>query len=369
MTRSVGYSQCSVLVDTSYPMDARYQQVNLSLVKNEPLDSIDYLQQMNNQSVQQTYQYVQQAQQQISPSALILPPTPPSPSDAQLDQPPISQPTGHHCNPQINQINQTNQINQVINQQIRRQTSPIKGQTNNPQSSAQSNQRNNQITNRITTQITNQMNSQVSSRVNDQINHRPNSQMNSQPTNSIKGSQPYLSIVQSKPQLIQQTVHQPASAVGKYRKKQLHALAKPYHLPSSSGDQLTRSQLKSGNSISRRNERERRRVRNVNNGFQELRKRIPQGEKKMSKVETLRSAVRYIRDLQELLNKPNQISGSSTEFLFSILQQNASSLNALVNSESSNASTSPITASQSQGSQQDSSLVDYFDLSELLASQ
>ena len=338
MTRSVGYNQCSVLVDTNYQTTARYPQVNLSLVKNEPLDPTDYLN--GSTPIQQsTYQYVHQ--QQISPGALILPPTPPSPSDAQFDL--AAQSAGHRCNPQLNQISQTNQISRVLSQPT--------SQTNSSASSQM---------NKISNQMNGQTNGQVNSRVNDAMNVRPtsqiNSQINSQPANQIKNSQHLAPI---KPQLmpVQQTI-------GKYRKKQLHG-AKPYNL--SSGEQLTRSQLKSGNSISRRNERERRRVRNVNNGFQELRKRIPQGEKKMSKVETLRTAVQYIKDLQDMLNGPNpqkaELPASSTEFLFSILQQNAS-LNALVHSESSN---SQITASQSQGSQQDSSLVDYFDLTELLS--
>ncbi|KAM9299158.1 uncharacterized protein PAF06_016185 [Gastrophryne carolinensis] len=54
----------------------------------------------------------------------------------------------------------------------------------------------------------------------------------------------------------------------------------------------------------RRNERERNRVKLVNMGFAKLRQHVPQAQgpnKKMSKVETLRSAVEYIRALQSLL--------------------------------------------------------------------
>uniref|UniRef100_A0A8C5QGY7 BHLH domain-containing protein n=1 Tax=Leptobrachium leishanense TaxID=445787 RepID=A0A8C5QGY7_9ANUR len=54
----------------------------------------------------------------------------------------------------------------------------------------------------------------------------------------------------------------------------------------------------------RRNERERNRVKLVNMGFAKLRQHVPQAQgpnKKMSKVETLRSAVEYIRALQDLL--------------------------------------------------------------------
>uniref|UniRef100_A0A8C4PB67 Achaete-scute family bHLH transcription factor 1 n=1 Tax=Dromaius novaehollandiae TaxID=8790 RepID=A0A8C4PB67_DRONO len=55
--------------------------------------------------------------------------------------------------------------------------------------------------------------------------------------------------------------------------------------------------------VARRNERERNRVKLVNLGFATLREHVPNGaaNKKMSKVETLRSAVEYIRALQRLL--------------------------------------------------------------------
>ncbi|XP_069865824.1 achaete-scute homolog 2 isoform X2 [Dipodomys merriami] len=55
--------------------------------------------------------------------------------------------------------------------------------------------------------------------------------------------------------------------------------------------------------VARRNERERNRVKLVNLGFQALRQHVPPGgaSKKLSKVETLRSAVEYIRALQGLL--------------------------------------------------------------------
>ena len=56
-------------------------------------------------------------------------------------------------------------------------------------------------------------------------------------------------------------------------------------------------------SVSRRNERERKRVKMVNMGFETLRQHVPSGRKnkKMSKVETLKSAVQYIKQLQETL--------------------------------------------------------------------
>lgn len=57
--------------------------------------------------------------------------------------------------------------------------------------------------------------------------------------------------------------------------------------------------------VARRNERERNRVRLVNLGFANLRQHVPNSSKnkKMSKVDTLRSAVEYIKQLQELLGE------------------------------------------------------------------
>ncbi|GIY56380.1 achaete-scute homolog 1a [Caerostris darwini] len=58
------------------------------------------------------------------------------------------------------------------------------------------------------------------------------------------------------------------------------------------------------NAMARRNERERKRVRLVNHGFATLRQYLPQGNsrKKLSKMETLRSAIDYIKQLQYLLD-------------------------------------------------------------------
>ncbi|XP_054432469.1 achaete-scute homolog 5 [Pteronotus mesoamericanus] len=55
--------------------------------------------------------------------------------------------------------------------------------------------------------------------------------------------------------------------------------------------------------IHKRNERERHRVRCVNEGYARLRGHLPGAlaERRLSKVETLRAAIRYIRHLQELL--------------------------------------------------------------------
>lgn len=64
-----------------------------------------------------------------------------------------------------------------------------------------------------------------------------------------------------------------------------------------------------GPSVARRNERERNRVRQVNLGFATLRQHVPNRSKKMSKVETLRSAVQYIRQLQALLGDTSAVDG------------------------------------------------------------
>ncbi|XP_078423723.1 achaete-scute homolog 1a [Cetorhinus maximus] len=64
--------------------------------------------------------------------------------------------------------------------------------------------------------------------------------------------------------------------------------------------------------VARRNERERNRVKLVNLGFATLREHVPNGSanKKMSKVETLRSAVEYIRALQQLLDEHDAVSAA-----------------------------------------------------------
>ena len=56
--------------------------------------------------------------------------------------------------------------------------------------------------------------------------------------------------------------------------------------------------------VSRRNARERNRVKQVNNGFSTLRTHIPHLKNKTSKVDTLRAAVDYIRALRNLMGEP-----------------------------------------------------------------
>ena len=61
--------------------------------------------------------------------------------------------------------------------------------------------------------------------------------------------------------------------------------------------------------VARRNERERNRVRMVNDGFSSLRQHIPYfpDKKKLSKVETLRCAVAYIKHLQQLIEEDDAL--------------------------------------------------------------
>lgn len=74
--------------------------------------------------------------------------------------------------------------------------------------------------------------------------------------------------------------------------------------------------------VARRNARERNRVKQVNNGFATLRQHIPISgndtdngrSKKLSKVETLRLAVDYIRRLEDLLSISSENVGDSGGF-------------------------------------------------------
>ncbi|XP_069797565.1 achaete-scute homolog 5-like [Narcine bancroftii] len=67
--------------------------------------------------------------------------------------------------------------------------------------------------------------------------------------------------------------------------------------------------------IQKRNERERQRVKCVNEGYARLRDHLPGAlaEKRLSKVETLRAAVRYIKYLQDLLSHNPESPQQSTE--------------------------------------------------------
>ena len=67
--------------------------------------------------------------------------------------------------------------------------------------------------------------------------------------------------------------------------------------------------------VARRNARERKRVKLVNDGFTRLRKHVPTDpkNKKLSKVKTLRSAIEYIRHLQQLLTQANKLPISTEQ--------------------------------------------------------
>ncbi|KFQ31051.1 Achaete-scute 3, partial [Mesitornis unicolor] len=75
----------------------------------------------------------------------------------------------------------------------------------------------------------------------------------------------------------------------------------PYQMPYSS---YRSSEYSSGPAfIRKRNERERQRVKCVNEGYAKLRHHLPKEylEKRLSKVETLRAAIKYISYLQSVL--------------------------------------------------------------------
>ncbi|XP_023293534.2 achaete-scute complex protein T4 [Lucilia cuprina] len=110
-------------------------------------------------------------------------------------------------------------------------------------------------------------------------------------------------------------------------------------------------------SVLRRNARERNRVKQVNNSFSRLRQHIPQSiiadltkgggrgpQKKISKVDTLRIAVEYIRRLQDLLEDLNGGSSSQQQQQQYESQNNAncdSASNSSFSSSSSTGSSSP----------------------------
>lgn len=72
--------------------------------------------------------------------------------------------------------------------------------------------------------------------------------------------------------------------------------------------------------MARRNERERNRVKQVNLGFETLRQHVPSGRqnKKLSKVDTLKEAVRYIKHLQQVLRDADPTESSGSAFLTTI---------------------------------------------------
>lgn len=93
--------------------------------------------------------------------------------------------------------------------------------------------------------------------------------------------------------------------------------------------------------VARRNARERNRVKQVNNGFATLRQHIPEeiaeayeaaggrgAAKKLSKVETLRMAVEYIRNLEQLLDiESYDGSNNSDDCNMSLTSETSSNIN------------------------------------------
>uniref|UniRef100_A0A8C5SAF8 Achaete-scute family bHLH transcription factor 4 n=1 Tax=Laticauda laticaudata TaxID=8630 RepID=A0A8C5SAF8_LATLA len=71
--------------------------------------------------------------------------------------------------------------------------------------------------------------------------------------------------------------------------------------------------------IRKRNERERQRVRCVNEGYARLRDHLPKelAEKRLSKVETLKAAITYIKHLQNFLRRECNSDGESKTSLAS----------------------------------------------------
>ncbi|XP_076335408.1 achaete-scute homolog 1-like isoform X1 [Tachypleus tridentatus] len=76
--------------------------------------------------------------------------------------------------------------------------------------------------------------------------------------------------------------------------------------------------------IRRRNERERQRVRNVNDGFERLRNHLPlpdkERDRRLSKVEILRMAINYIRYMEDMLTETGE---NQVPVMVDSLQNNA----------------------------------------------
>ncbi len=89
----------------------------------------------------------------------------------------------------------------------------------------------------------------------------------------------------------------------------LHPLHQQNYLRCRRKVDLTRLGFKSHpTAVARRNERERNRVKHINSTFSSLRQHLPSASKnkKMSKVETLRSAIKYIKHLSQILNAQDE---------------------------------------------------------------
>lgn len=284
MTTTIGYNQCDTTIVMNNYQESNHLNIDLNLVKSEPLDS----------------------------------PTSSSSSSSSSSTSSLSL-SNYHLPQQLNTYQYIQQ------QQIQQQPSPL------PQQTSGSNQ---QLKNHIS-----------------HINHIKMNQLSKSHYN----------------------LPQKQQLATKYRKNKnnLHNLKSYQHSNDNLGKikQPTIKKLNQTPSNARRNERERNRVKNLNQGFQKLRSHIPNTEKKMSKVEALRSAVTYIKQLECLLNEPMTSTSSSNHFpselLFSILNQHNQASCLSNDSEASNNSSN--TNAQLLDQQNDQSSLDYFDLAELLS--
>ncbi|XP_067636115.1 achaete-scute complex protein T4 [Eurosta solidaginis] len=116
-------------------------------------------------------------------------------------------------------------------------------------------------------------------------------------------------------------------------------------------------------SVQRRNARERNRVKQVNNSFARLRQHIPQTiitdllkgggrgpHKKISKVDTLRIAVEYIRRLQDLVDGLNGCGGTSSSATQKYISARTSSANTLLVATATDNNTTSSNSSYSSSS-------------------
>ncbi|XP_043931993.1 achaete-scute homolog 5 [Protopterus annectens] len=95
--------------------------------------------------------------------------------------------------------------------------------------------------------------------------------------------------------------------------------------------------------IQKRNERERIRVKCVNEGYARLRDHLPgaMSEKRLSKAETLKAAIKYIKYLQDLLSrvpeevKQSEESAASPDYLVASKQESISNEESKMSSKSS----------------------------------
>lgn len=122
-------------------------------------------------------------------------------------------------------------------------------------------------------------------------------------------------------------------------------------------------------SVQRRNARERNRVKQVNNGFSNLRQHIPQtvitaltkggrgASKKLSKVDTLRLAVEYIRSLKDMLDdgenseSTSGASSSGSSYLLQSIPRSEASLSPTPSYTSDSSSIMSYTPNLIQGHQ------------------